>query len=106
MTVPTSVGATATVRRTCSSREEAETLLKALAPDNSTFVLGRTEGAELVLEARAASVGELQRTLDDALACLTAAERTWSSGGIAAPSQGRNLPERPEGNDDEGEGEG
>lgn len=105
MTQPASVAASATVRKSCASPEEAEALLRALSPDNSTFVTGRTEGRVLVLSARASSVGELQRTLDDTLACLSAAERV---GAPHRPSAGRSStpPEITGGGaDDEGEEE-
>ena len=69
----------AVLARTYATSEMAQALARALAPDNAGFVRCRVEGRKLTLEAEASSVGELQRSLDDALACLSAAERTWKS---------------------------
>jgi hypothetical protein len=71
------VPARASLRRTYESEEMVEALVRALGPDNSGFVHCLASGKELRLEAEAKSVGELRRSLDDALACLSAAERTW-----------------------------
>jgi len=79
--------ARATLERRFGSPEEAEALLKALAPDNADFLSGRTEGPVLHLEARAKGLAELQRTLDDALACLSTAERTWEAAHRSAPAR-------------------
>ncbi len=67
------------VRRYPSSGE-AEALRRAIDPDNADYVHVSVEGDRLVLRSEAAGVRELQRTLDDALACLSAAERTWETG--------------------------
>jgi hypothetical protein len=105
-----SVPAEAHLRRSCSSHEEAEALLRSLAPDNEGFVRARTEGALLFLDVQAKGVPELRRTLEDTLACLSAAERTWNAARgttgtrETAPGAARPGPEDEE-EDDEGDDE-
>lgn len=76
---PAAAPARAVLRRTYASADLAGSLARSLAPDNAGFVRCLVKGCELRLEVEAKSVGELQRTLDDALACLSTAERTWRS---------------------------
>jgi hypothetical protein len=82
--------AEARLARRCASSEEAQALLRALEPDQEGFVQARVEGDLLVLEVRSSSVPELRRTLEDTLACLSAAERTWNAahGAGRAPTEG------------------
>ncbi|MDE1821685.1 MAG: hypothetical protein KGJ23_11860 [Euryarchaeota archaeon] len=82
------VPARATLRRACASPQEARALAGAIHPDNADFLRARAEGSVLVLEASSRTVGELQRTLEDALACLSGAERTWAGPG----ARGRGGP--------------
>ena len=65
----------ATLRLQLASPEEAERLAASLAPENEGFLATRVEGDVLVAEAEAGSALSLLRTLDDALACLAAAEK-------------------------------
>lgn len=73
------VPATAHLRHACASEAEATALLRALEPDHEGFVHATTEGSVLRLDVQAKSVSELRRTLEDTLACLSAAERTWGA---------------------------
>ena len=56
----------------------AETLLDAISPDDPDAFEARLEegsgGVLLVIETTADSIGSLRATLDDLLACLSAAE--------------------------------
>lgn len=83
---PSDVPVSAQLVRRCSSPGEAEALRRAIDPDNADYVQASVDGAFLVLRSEAAGLRELQRTLDDALACLSAAERTWETGRRGAPS--------------------
>lgn len=65
----------ATLRLRFASRDEAERLAAALAPENDGFLTTRVEGETLVAEADAPSAASLLRTLDETLACLAAAEK-------------------------------
>ena len=65
----------ATLRLAFASEDEARRMLQALSPENGAFLSGRVEGRALVLDAAADSPLGLLHTLDDALACLGAAER-------------------------------
>ncbi|HEX2021474.1 MAG TPA: KEOPS complex subunit Pcc1 [Candidatus Thermoplasmatota archaeon] len=65
----------ASVRLTFGSPAEAERLAASLAPENDGFLTARVEGRVLALDAEADGPLSLMRTLDDALACLSAAER-------------------------------
>lgn len=65
----------ATLRLRFASPEEAQRLADALAPENDGFLETRVEGDTLVAEASADAPLSLLRTLDDALACLAAAEK-------------------------------
>lgn len=58
-----------------ASEEEARQLSEVIAPENEGYVATRVDGSDLVLEAAADAPLSLLRTLDDALACLAAAER-------------------------------
>lgn len=73
------VPARAVLRRSYGTEELARALERSLAPDNAGYLRARVDGRRLEIEVEAKSVAELQRTLDDALACLSAAERTWRS---------------------------
>ncbi|MEA3199040.1 MAG: hypothetical protein QOE90_468 [Thermoplasmata archaeon] len=57
------------------SPEEAARMAAALAPENETYLRVRVEGATLAAEAEADGPLALLHTLDDALACLSAAQR-------------------------------
>lgn len=93
---PTVGGASASLRRTCSSAEEARALAAAIAPENSGYVEATAVGRELRIEARGRNEGELRRTLDDLLACVSAAERTWAAahGAGSAPPSAEDDEER------------
>lgn len=64
----------AVLRVAFASPLEAQHAGRALAPDNAGHIAWRVEGAVLVLEAEAATVMGLVRTVDDALGCLRALE--------------------------------
>ena len=66
----------ATLSRCCSSEEEARILAASISPDNDTYATARAEGAMLTVTMRAKSLRELQRTVDDILACLGMAEKS------------------------------
>lgn len=65
----------ATLRLGFASSDDATRMAASIAPENAGFLRSRVEGAALVLDAEADAPLTLLRTLDDALACLTAAER-------------------------------
>ncbi|MCL4324434.1 MAG: CTAG/PCC1 family protein [Candidatus Thermoplasmatota archaeon] len=64
------------IRRECPDAEIARILARSLSPDNEAYATARSEGAILKLVVRARSLRELQRSVDDVLACLGAAERS------------------------------
>lgn len=65
----------ATLRLSFASPEEAARMAASLAPENGTWLSTRVEGHHLLAEADADSPLALLHTLDDALACLGAAQR-------------------------------
>ena len=65
----------ATLRLRFASPEEASRMAAALAPENATYLRVRVEGSVLVAEAEADAPLALLHTLDDALACLAAAQK-------------------------------
>ena len=67
--------ARATLRMPFASPEEAARMAASLAPENGRHLATRVEGSELVAEAEADAPLSLLHTLDDALACLGAAQR-------------------------------
>ena len=58
-----------------ASPEVAEKVLQAVEQENAPFVAARVEGATLISEAEARSLGSLVRTLEDYLANLSVAEQ-------------------------------
>lgn len=75
----------ATLRLAFSSGDEAARMAASIAPENGGWLRTRVEGAELVCEAEADTPLGLLHTLDDALACLGAAQR---AGRVGAPGRG------------------
>ncbi|MGI0130159.1 MAG: KEOPS complex subunit Pcc1 [Thermoplasmata archaeon] len=69
------------MRRACASAAEAERLRAAVAADNPSFVRVEVEGSTLVIRVTAASAESARATLEDLLACLSAAERAMGSSG-------------------------
>ncbi len=67
---------TVALRRHCASPEEAARLAAAVAADDPGSVRVAQEGTDLLLEVRSPSPASARTTLDDLLACLTAAEGT------------------------------
>ena len=86
----------AELRREYRSAGEALALARALRPDDGGYVTSEARGPTLLLSVEAKSVGELRRTLEDTLACLSAAERAWED----------LVPGKEEEGGEEGEGEG
>ena len=68
----------ATLTRACASEDMAGALLRSLAPDNGRYATATVEGKVLTLRVEAATPGELRRTMDDLLACLSTAEKVWA----------------------------
>lgn len=68
---------TATLTRSCASEEMARALAGSLAPDNEGYAEAQVEGAQLTIRVVAKELRELRRSLDDILACLATAEKTW-----------------------------
>ena len=66
---------TVTVRHPCGRPATAEALRRAVVADNPSYVEVTTEGAELVVRVTARSASSARTTLDDLMACLSAAER-------------------------------
>lgn len=63
----------ASARLQCPDPATAATVLAALAPENGDWVQARVEGSTLLLTAEADSPAGLRRTLEDVLACASAA---------------------------------
>lgn len=72
----------ATLRLAFADEAEARRMQAALAPENGAYLATRVEGNVLVADAEADSPLALLHTLDDALACLSAAEK---AGKVARP---------------------
>jgi hypothetical protein len=72
---------TAVVRRACASTTEADRLRAAVTADNPAFVRVEVEGTTLVVRVTAQSAPSARATLEDLLACLSAAERAGAAGG-------------------------
>ena len=70
---------TVTVRHRCGSRGLAEALRRAVVADNPSYVAVTTEGFDLVVRVTASSASSARTTLDDLMACLSAAERAAAS---------------------------
>ena len=66
--------------RRCAASAEAGKITHALSPENGDHIRVEVEGAMVHAEAAAASPLALLHTLDDALACLGAAQRSASLG--------------------------
>jgi hypothetical protein len=77
----------AELHREYARPEEALALARSLTPDDAGYVRSTARGSTLHLSVEARSVGELRRTLEDALACLSAAERTWERQASADPEE-------------------
>jgi hypothetical protein len=71
---------TAVVRRACASATEADRLRAAVSADNPAFVRVEVEGTTLVVHLTANSATSARATLEDLLACLSAAERAGGAG--------------------------
>lgn|GEM_PF-349100 len=71
--------AQAHLTRVYGSEEESRTVAGALTVDNEGFVEISRVGRSLEIRAEAESVPQLRRTLEDLLACLATAERTYLS---------------------------
>lgn len=71
----------ATVRVACADAATAQALLAALEPDNGLWIRGRVEGRTLVLDGDSDSPAGLRRTLDDVLACASAATKATALAG-------------------------
>lgn len=65
----------ATLRLAFADEAEARRLLAAIEPENGKFLRARVEDHFLVAEAEADSPLALLHTLDDVLACLSAAQK-------------------------------
>lgn len=72
----------ATLTRRCQSESDAQRLARALFPDNGDFVHTSVKGRELTIQVEGRSAREVQRSLDDLLACLSAAEKSLAIGPI------------------------
>lgn len=72
--------ARAEARLAFASADEARRMLASIAPENGSFVRASVEGATLVLLADADSPLSLLHSLDDALACLSAAHKAGQAG--------------------------
>lgn len=73
---------TVTVRHRCAHRELAEALRRAVIADNPPYVTVTTEGSDLLVRVTARSAASARTTLDDLMACLSAAERAAASSSI------------------------
>lgn len=66
---------TATLRLAFHDAQEAALVAQAIAPENEGYVTVRQEGATLHIETSADAPLALLRTLDDLLACASAAQK-------------------------------
>ena len=73
--------ARAEVRLRFESEDAARWMAASIGPENGRHVRARVEGHVLVLEAEAAAPLSLLHTLDDVLACLSAAQRAGRQAG-------------------------
>jgi hypothetical protein len=64
------------VRRTYPSAEAAERVRRAVAADDPSYVRGSIVGATLEYRLEAMAAASARATLDDLLACVSAAERS------------------------------
>jgi hypothetical protein len=70
---------TVVVRHRCPSVAIAHALRAAVAADNPPYVTVELDGPELVVRLTTASAASARTTLEDLLACLSAAERALPS---------------------------
>ncbi|MGA9840155.1 MAG: KEOPS complex subunit Pcc1 [Thermoplasmata archaeon] len=63
------------VRRSCASADAAQRLRAAVVADTPPFVRLEVEGTSLVVRVASPSAASARATLEDLLACLSAAER-------------------------------
>jgi hypothetical protein len=63
------------VRHRCPSAATARALRAAVAADNPPYVAVELDGPDLVIHLTTASASSARTTLEDLLACLSAAER-------------------------------
>jgi len=64
------------LRITYQNERDAETVLKALEPDNTGFMDSKIEGCELIFVIAADNAGTLRNAADDLLACVKITEET------------------------------
>jgi hypothetical protein len=67
---------TVVVRHRCPDAATARALRAAVAADNPPYVSLEVEGSEMVVRLTTASAASARATLEDLLACLSAAERS------------------------------
>jgi hypothetical protein len=60
----------------------ATALRLSLHPDNGTYVKVTQEKERLTIVVEASGLGEMQRSLDDLLACMGVAEKTWAKASV------------------------
>lgn len=70
-----------TVRRHCASAAEARAFRAAVAADNPAYLSVEVVGRELLVRLTAPSAASARATMEDLMACLTAAERTRERSG-------------------------
>jgi hypothetical protein len=81
------------LRRRCPDPGTADALRAAVAADNPEYVTVVRDGADLVIRVTTASPASARLTLEDLLACLSAAERAIAV--AAAEPPGRPGPSEP-----------
>ena len=69
-----------TLSFTYPSEEDAEKLLMALKVDDGGYIQTKREGKGLLAQAEAETLPSLMHTLNDFMACLTAAEKLMGLG--------------------------
>ena len=54
----------------------AESVMRALDPDNQGYVLSELQGSQIVFRIEAGSAGTMRNTADDLMACIKVAEES------------------------------
>ncbi|MCI4330318.1 MAG: hypothetical protein L3K19_00520 [Thermoplasmata archaeon] len=75
------------LRRRYASEEVAERLLRALEADQAGYVHAERDGSELRFAVRSEEPRQARATLEDLLACLSAAERTLGITPVPVPEE-------------------
>ena len=76
-----------------NNERDAETVFRALEPDNTGYVISRMEGSELIFTIASDNAGTLRNAADDLLACVKIAEEASGLSDAVPDLDGDALPE-------------